>query len=265
MDYLWEHIGFGKAKSASTRDNSRAKPLHCASTKGMTILDTAIEKIVFSVHYIMTLMPLLLQGAKMSLMVFGLTVLLSIPLGLAIAMLGISRFWPLKAIANFYILVLRGTPLLLQLFFVYFGLPALGLEFDRFTSAVVAFVFNYGAYFAEIFRGGIQSIDSGQYEAAKALGIPYSKTMLRIIIPQTIRRIMPAIANETITLVKDTALITAIGVQELLKVAKDAVNRDTYTTPFLAAALIYLCVTIILTLIFRKVEQKYAFYERQET
>ena len=174
--------------------------------------------------YIAMLMPSLMRGLGQTLMLFALTLLFSLPLGLVFTLGSISKIPPLRWLSRIYIWLFRGTPLMLQLFFIYYGLPFLGIAFDRTTSAVVTFVLNYAAYFAEIYRAGIQSIDRGQHEAAKTLGFTPWQTMRLIILPQTISRVIPPVCNETITLVKDTALVTAIGVGELLKAAEGAVR-----------------------------------------
>jgi len=211
------------------------------------------------------ILPSLLRGGQITLLVFALTLILALPLGLIFGLMRISKIAPLRWFSSAYIWVLRGTPLLLQLYFVYYGLPNMGITFDGVTSAVVAFTLNYAAYFAEIYRGGIESIDRGQYEAAKALGFTGSQTMRKIIIPQTLSRIIPPITNETITLVKDTALITAISVSELLRAAKGAVNRDLDTTAFLLAALLYMFFTLILTIIFKFTEKRFSRHIRRES
>lgn len=223
-----------------------------------------MENILSLLNYIAVILPYLLNSFKVTLQLFALTLALSLPLGLIISLGRISKFWFFRAPSGAFVWLLRGTPLLLQLFFVYYGLPAFGIVLDRFPSAVIAFVLNYAAYFAEIYRSGIQSIDTGQYEAAKALGYTYSKTMTKIIIPQTIKRILPPITNEAITLVKDTALVASIAVPELLKAAKDTVNRDVNTTAFIVAAVIYLLFTLILTKLLRMLENKYSYYERKQ-
>ncbi len=215
--------------------------------------------------YIFTIMPALLKGLTTTLQLFLLTLALSLPLGLLVSLGAMSRFWPLKAISNVYIWLLRGTPLMLQLFFVYYALPSFGVTLDRFPAAVTTFVLNYSAYFAEIYRAGIQSIDGGQYEAAKVLGFSRGKTMRFIIIPQTIRRIIPPVTNEVITLVKDTALATAIAVPELIKAAKDAANRDVNTTGYVIAAAIYLVLTFALTMVSRALEKKYSASDRESS
>jgi polar amino acid transport system permease protein len=206
----------------------------------------------------------MLQGMIVTLGVFAVTIVCSIPLGFLFTMMAQSKIKPVKAFADAYIYVMRGTPLLLQLMFVYFGLPLLPfvgpfLIFERFTAACIAFGMNYAAYFAEIFRGGLLAIDKGQYEAAKVLGLTKFETMTRVVIPQMIRVCLPSISNETITLVKDTALVTVIGVAEILHYAKTAVNRDGDTFAFLVAAILYLMINFVITMIFKKLETKYEF------
>ena len=220
-------------------------------------------------QYAISISPALLSGLLVTLRLFVITLVLSLPLGLLISLGGVSKFAPLRGLVSTYTWVLRGTPLMLQLFFVYFALPYLHLPgfppivLDRFPAAATAFVLNYAAYFAEIFRGGIQSIDKGQYEACKTLGFSYRQTMTRIVIPQTVKRVLPPISNETITLIKDTALATVLGVPDLLKMAKDAVNRDTYAIALVIAAIIYLALTLVMTVIFRKLEKRYSFGEQK--
>ena len=214
--------------------------------------------------YLMNILNPMLQGLMVTVAVFLITIILSLPLGFVFTLLVRSRIAPLRWFAEVYIYVLRGTPLLLQLMFVYFGLPLIPgignlLVFDRFTAACVAFCLNYAAYFAEIFRGGLLAIDPGQYEAAKVLGLTKFETMTRVVIPQMIRVSLPSVSNETITLLKDTALVTVIGVAEVLHYAKTAVNRDGDTFAFLVAAVIYLVINFILTFIFKKMEKKYEF------
>lgn len=206
----------------------------------------------------------MLYGMVITLSIFTVTIICSIPLGFLFTLMVRSKIKPIKAFANGYIYVLRGTPLLLQLMFVYFGLPLLPffgqfLIFGRFAAACIAFGLNYSAYFAEIFRGGLLAIDKGQYEAAKVLGLTKFQTMLRVVVPQMTRVCLPAISNETITLVKDTALVTVIGVAEILHYAKTAVNRDGDTFAFLVAALLYLMINFVLTMVFKRLEKKYEF------
>jgi len=231
----------------------------------MEFLADSWTQIVEWLSYSGRILPALLRGGQITLLVFALTLVLSLPLGLIVGLMRISKVAPFRWFSSAYIWVLRGTPLLLQLYFVYYGLPNMGITFDGVTSAVVAFTLNYAAYFAEIYRGGIESIDRGQYEAAKALGYTGGQTMWKIIIPQTLSRIIPPITNETITLVKDTALITAISVSEMLRAAKGAVNRDLDTTAFLLAALLYLFFTLILTIIFKFTEKRFSRHIRRES
>ena len=216
-------------------------------------------------QYAVSISPALWSGLLVTLRLFAITLVVSLPLGLIISLGGVSKFRPLRGLVSIYTWVLRGTPLMLQLFFVYFALPYIipGLVLDRFPAAATAFILNYAAYFAEIFRGGIQSIDKGQYEACKTLGFSYVQTMKRIVIPQTVKRVLPPISNETITLIKDTALATVLGVPDLLKMAKDAVNRDTDAIALVIAAIIYLMLTLMMTVIFRKLEKRYSFGEQK--
>ncbi|MEG0580127.1 MAG: amino acid ABC transporter permease, partial [Niameybacter sp.] len=161
--------------------------------------------------YTAKLMPQVIEGLGVTLQLFGLTLLFSIPLGIVIALGRVSRFKILNKITSCYILILRGTPLLLQIVFVFFGLPLIGITFDRLPAALVAFSLNYAAYFAEIFRSGIASIDKGQYEGAEVLGLSSMETFFRIIFPQAIKRVLPPVGNEVVTLVKDTALVYILG------------------------------------------------------
>lgn len=200
-------------------------------------------------------------GSLVTLKLFFITVLISIPLGLLVSLGKISKNLILGKLIDVYIWLMRGTPLLLQIFFVFFGLPIIGINLDRFPSAAIAFILNYAAYFAEIFRSGIQSIDKGQYEASDVLGLTYAQTMRRIILPQMIKRVLPPISNEIITLVKDTALVYTIGLAELMKAARDIVTRDFTVTPFFIAAAFYLLMTMILTKLFNWLEKKYSYFE----
>lgn len=213
--------------------------------------------------FINVLMPML-QGCLTTLAIFAITIVASLPLGFLFTLMARSRIGILRGFVEVYIYILRGTPLLLQLMFVYFGLPlipGLGqfLVFDRFPAACIAFGLNYAAYFAEIFRGGLLAIDKGQYEASKVLGLTRFETMTRVVVPQMIRVCLPSISNETITLLKDTALVTTIGVAEIIHYAKTAVNRDASPFAFIVAAGIYLVINFVLTFIFKKLEKKYEF------
>ena len=223
------------------------------------------------------------QGAGISLQVFFLTLFFSIPLALPITFGRMSRNALVRAVVKFYLLIMRGTPLILQLIFIYFapkylyaflnetlsaiitsevfwkGLKTI-LSYNRFTAVIIAFTLNYAAYFAEIYRGGIESISHGQYEAAKVLGFTGSQTYARIILPQVVKRILPAMGNEVITLVKDTALAQVIGVAELFHAAQNAAAREFSTMPIFMAGLFYLFMNWLVTVAFSRWEQKLSYY-----
>lgn len=212
------------------------------------------------IEYISSITGFIMQGTGITLKVYFMTILFSIPIGIFCSIGKLSRFPLLKWILGAYTWVFRGTPLLLQLFFAYYGLPVFGIEFQPLTAAYVTFIFNYAAYFTEIFRAGIQSIDRGQYEAAKALGMSYSQTMRRIILPQAVKVILPPMGNEAINLIKDTALCAALSIPEILRNAKVTVSRDFDVEAYLIAALVYLLFTFIIIRIFRLLEKKYSYY-----
>ena len=214
------------------------------------MFDTALE-----------LMPQYFEGLMMTLKVFIFTLLLSVPLGMLVSLGRTSKYKILNDITGVYVLIMRGTPLLLQLVFIFFGLPSININVDRFAAVLIAFVLNYGAYFAEIFRGGILSIEKGQYEGAEVLGLSRRDTFFRIIMPQAFKKILPPVANEVITLVKDTSLIYAVGFDELLKIGKIASNRLSSLTPLLFVGIIYLILIGILTKILSRIEKRYGYYE----
>ncbi|GHU04173.1 ABC transporter permease [Alphaproteobacteria bacterium] len=214
--------------------------------------------------YVLQILGPLWEGTLVTLELFAVTLVLSLPLGLGLCLARISRPGSVGRAVSVYVWLMRGTPLLLQMLFVCYALPnipVIGVTLPHFQAAIVAFVLNYAAYFAEIFRGGIESVSRGQYEAAKTLGFTYSQTMRRIILPQTIRRILPPLGNETITLVKDTALIYALAINELLRTAQRFVQKDFTTTPFLVAAAFYLVMTLVLTWGLQRLEKRYAVYD----
>ncbi|MDD4666141.1 MAG: amino acid ABC transporter permease [Clostridia bacterium] len=213
------------------------------------------------IEYILKLIPAMLSGLEITLSIFSLTLLFSIPLGILVAVGRLSKLKPLVKVIEFYIWVMRGTPLLLQIIFIYFGLPIIGITFERFPAALIAFILNYTAYFGEIFRGGIASIDKGQYEAAKVLGFTSAQTFIRIILPQMIKIVLPSVANEVITLVKDTALVYVVGLGELLRSGKIASNRDASLVPLVMVGVFYLALTWVLTKLFQRIEKRYAYYQ----
>lgn len=211
---------------------------------------------------IMEIIPQLLEGLKVTIKIFFITLVLSIPLGMIIALFRTSKMKILQSISRIYVTILRGTPLLLQILFIFFGLPYIAnINIDRFPAAILAMVLNYGAYFGEIFRAGILSIDKGQYEAADILGLSKKDTFLRIIMPQAIKRIFPPVANEIITLVKDTSLIYVVGLDELLKIAKIAANRLSSIMPFIVVAIIYLVFNSIISNLLEIIERRFSYYE----
>lgn len=210
---------------------------------------------------IISLTPSMLDGLEVTLEVFFITLALSIPLGIAIALGRLSKIKALKTFIQSYILVMRGTPLLLQLIFIFFGLPLIGIVFDRFTTVIIAFSLNYAAYFGEIFRAGIQSIDKGQYEAAEVLGLSKSQAFKRIILPQMTKKVLPPVANEVITLVKDSALVYVVGLDDMLRVAKIASNTSASLLPLVLVCVLYLLLTAILTSVFKRLENQYSYYE----
>lgn len=204
----------------------------------------------------------ILEGLKQTLLLFIIVFILSLPLGLLFFSLLNTK---IGIIIKGFINLMRGTPLLLQLFFIFYGIPYLPFigEFfaikSRFLAGIITFVLNYSAYFAEIFRGGFLSIDKGQYEAAQVLGIGKYKLFFRILLPQALKVSMPPICNEAVTLIKDTSLIFAIGVQELLSNTKNIVNSTANITPYILSFGIYLIVCSLIVLIFRKFESKIKF------
>ena len=211
-------------------------------------------------NYTATLMPQVIVGLKSTLEIFTLTLALSIPLGIIVALGRLSKIKIINKITSFYVLIMRGTPLLLQIVFIFFGLPNLNIVIDRFPAAIIAFTLNYGAYFGEIFRAGISSVDVGQNEAAQVLGLSKTDTFFRIILPQAFKTVLPPVANEIVTLVKDTALVYVIGLDELLRVGKIACNRDSSLLPLLIIGLVYLILIGIFTKLVDKLEKKYQYY-----
>lgn len=205
----------------------------------------------------------IMRGSGTTIALAIATFILSIPLGILGAVGKVSGGKALRTVLTFYTWLFRGTPLLLQVFFIYYGLPFISRSLtinDAFTAALIAFVLNYAAYFIEIFRAGIESIDKGQYEASKALGLNYRQTMMYVIFPQTIRRVVPTTSSETVNLVKDTALVAVIGLGELSRSAKEIVTREAIISPFVIAAVIYLALNSVIIYIFRKIEEKNKLY-----
>ena len=214
-----------------------------------------------SMQYISEILPSLFQGAALTLQIFFWTLVGSLPLGILVSLGLTSKIKPLKWILEIYVWLMRGTPLLLQLIFVFYGLPIIGIVFERYDAALVAFILNYAAYFAEIFRGGFQSVDQGQFEAARVLRLSYWQTLRKIIIPQVIKIVIPSIGNEVINLVKDSSLVYVIGLGDLLRAGNVATSRDVTLVPWMLVGLIYLILVGICTLILRQVEKCYAYFK----
>lgn len=231
--------------------------------------------------YLIRIFPGLIKATSTTLMLFGITLVISLPLGWLLSLARVSRNRVARRVVEAYCWVLRGTPLLLQLAFIYFGLPyilvavkapvesffgVLGwvVEFPtsvpRLAAAVVGFGLNYSAYFAEIFRGGIEAVPRGQYEAADVLGMSNRQVMMRIVLPQAFKTVLPSVGNEVITLIKDTALVYTLGIADLLRVAQSAVTRDFRSEPFFGAAIIYLVLTYVLTRLMAYIEKKFDYY-----
>ena len=187
----------------------------------------------------------ILQGLGLTVKLYIVTMVFSLPLGVILSLGRISKNSLLNNGIQIYTWIFRGTPLLLQLFFVYYGLPVIGITLSPFTAAALTFVINYTAYFCEIFRGSILGIDKGQYEAAKVLGMNYWQTMKRIIIPQALITALPPLGNEAIALIKDTSLISALGMAEILRNSREIVTRDFSITPFIICAAIYLILSTV--------------------
>ena len=206
----------------------------------------------------------LVDGLGLSAWIFVVTLIGSLPLGIVVALCRMSSFRPLSLLAQFYISILRGTPLMLQLMAFMFGpyyLLGMNLGPDwKFGACAVGFILNYSAYFAEIYRSGIQSIPKGQYEAALVLGYSRAQTFFKIVLPQVIKRILPAMGNEIISLVKDTSLAFVLGMAEMFSVAKALAASNVSMVPYAIAALIYWVFCLLIEFILGRVEKKLAYY-----
>lgn len=208
------------------------------------------------------LLSLMLKGSIMNIKIFGLTLLFALPLGFIVAKGRMSKIKIVKALVNIYIQIMRGTPLILQLIFVYFApYYIFGVSYDRFTAVIISFVINYAAYFAEIYRSGLQAIDKGQYEASNVLGFSKLYTFFHIILPQVFKIILPALAGEVITLVKDTALAQTIGVAELFRAAQNAASIEFSTMPIFIAGVFFFVMNYLVSKFFNIVEAKMNYYE----
>ncbi len=207
------------------------------------------------------LVGLMVEGVGTTLSIFFLTLLLSVPLGMLVAQGRMSKRRVLRAPVSFYIYIMRSTPLMLQIMFIYFLLPmVLPFRVDRFWAVIFSFVINYAAYFAEIFRSGIQAVPQGQYEAAKVLGYTKMQTFFRIILPQVVKRVLLPVCNEVITLIKDTALASTVAVVDLMTVAKKQVASSSSIEPYLVAILMYLVLNGVAEQLCKLAERKMDYY-----
>lgn len=205
------------------------------------------------------------EGLGTTMSIFVITLLIALPLGLLIAVGRMSRFFIIRSIVKFYISIMRGTPLVLQLMVVFYGpyyLFGIPLSSDyRFVAVLIGFSINYAAYFAEIYRGGIESISPGQYEAAQLLGFSRAQTFFRIILPQVIKRILPSVTNEIITLVKDTSLAFVIAVSEMFTAAEALVSAQKSMVPFAVAGVFYYVLNYVVAFVMERVEKKLDYYK----
>ena len=214
-------------------------------------------------EYILQIAPAIAGGFQVTLSLFFIVIILSVPGGLLLALLRLSTNRVVTTIVDAYVYVMRGTPLMLQILLIYYGLPFMidGFELTDMTAAVLSFVLNYIAYLCEIFRSGIQSIPKGQYEGGKVLGFTYVQTMYKIILPQVIKRVLPPLANETITLLKDTSLVYVLAMNDILRITRSIVQRDFDITAFIVAGIFYLAMTFVLTKLYQYLERRMAIYE----
>ena len=213
---------------------------------------------------ISTMLQVMSEGMLKTFAVFFLTLIGSLPLGMVIALLKKSRFSVVRGITGAFISIIRGTPLMLQLLVWYFGpyyLFGINIGGWRFPALILGFVLNYAAYFAEIYRGGIESIPQGQYEAAEVLGYTKAQTFMRIILPQVAKRIMPSITNEVITLVKDTSLASTLAFQEVFSLAKQISASQVSFMPFIIAGIFYFVANYVVERIMTRVEKSMDYYK----
>lgn len=210
---------------------------------------------------VLNLLKILSEGLGTTLLVFLLTLVLGIPAGILVAVARNSKNKIVKTLIKVYILIIRGTPMMLQIIFIYFAPYYLfKVTYDRFVAIIIAFVVNYAAYFAEIFRSGILSIPKGQKEAAFTLGFSKTQTFFRILLPQIIKRILPAMSNEVISLIKTTSLAKIIGITEIFALAQKQASYQFSILPLCVAGLMYLVLCTIITYAFNKAEKKYSYY-----
>ena len=211
-----------------------------------------------------TMLSTMGAGMLRTLSIFFLTLLFSLPLGIIVMLLRRSKYAAVREIIKVYIAIMRGTPLMLQLLAWYFGpyyLFGMSIRGYRFTAIIIGFSLNYAAYFAEIFRGGIESIPAGQYEAADVLGYSKSQTFFKIILPQMVKIILPSVTNEVITLVKDTSLAFALAYNEVFAIAKQIAASQTSFTPYLVAGVFYFVMNYIVAFVMERIEKSFDYYD----
>lgn len=213
---------------------------------------------------LITMIAKMSEGLGRTCAIFFLTLIFSLPLGMIVAFLRMSKNKVVSSVTRFVISVLRGTPLMLQLLAVTYGpyyLFGISVSRNKLIPVVIAFSINYAAYFAEIYRGGIESISPGQYEAAQVLGYTKAQTFIRIILPQVIKRIMPSITNEVVTLVKDTSIAFTVSYQEMFTIGKQIANSQTSFVPFVVAGVFYFLFNAVVDFVMGKIEKKLDYYK----
>ena len=212
---------------------------------------------------LMTMIVKMGEGLGKTCAIFFLTLLFSLPLGMIVALLRMSRNKAVSAVTRFFITILRGTPLMLQLLAVTYGpyyLFGATVARNKLIPVVIAFAINYAAYFAEIYRGGIESIPVGQYEAAEVLGYSKVQTFMRIILPQVVKRIMPSVTNEVVTLVKDTSIAFTVSYQEMFTIGKQIANSQTSFMPFVIAGVFYFLFNAAVAFVMGAFEKRLSYY-----
>ena len=210
----------------------------------------------FSISIIREILPFLLKGALLTVFFSATSEVIGIIIGLATSMIRVTRIKVLSQLAVVYVDLFRGTPLLMQIIFIYYALPYLGINLPAIVAGIVALSVNSGAYVSEIFRAGIESIDKGQTEAARSLGLSYMQAMRYVVIPQTIKRVLPPLTNEFVALIKDSSLLSVIAIAELMRTAKEMMSWKMNPSSLTAAAIIYLIITLPLTRYVSYLEKK---------
>jgi polar amino acid transport system permease protein len=218
---------------------------------------TLYEKF-FNLEIFIDVFPFLLQGLRITITLAITGMILSLLFGLFVALIRISRIPVITNIASFYIDLFRGTPLLVQIIIIFYALPDLGIRLGRYEAGIVALMLNNGAYVAEIFRGGIQAIDKGQMEAARSLGLSYIQAMRRVVLPQALRSTLPALTNSFVALLKDTSLISVIGLEELLKQGRQLQVWTANATPLMAVAIFYFIIVWPMIRLAQRLEKRMA-------